>query len=116
MTALQAAMAKKFERRVYERVAEKFPHKVSELGREKASQTIRAGIRKAQSHAVKAEEDVIAYVLLIFEFGADFETNPQFSWMSKLLQDADIPADARMELLIARLDAERSHGRTDRSS
>jgi hypothetical protein len=115
MTALQAAMAKKFEHRVYEAVAEKFPNKISELGRERALQTIRTGIRNAQSHAITGEEDVIAYVLLMFEFGPDFETSPELSWTGRLLQDPDIPADARMELLMARLDAERASGRSGSS-
>lgn len=89
MTVFSQAALKSFEDRMLDHVKEFFPEKCEKLG-EKTRETIRHGMVKARKYAISSEYDVCIFVDVMFEFGDDFDVDPNLPWASEVLNDPAI--------------------------
>ena len=104
METLAHHMMSKYEQRVMRKIARTFPERYKKDGHEKMLLFIQAGILKAEKYAIDEDDDVELFILLLVQYGMDFEKKPEMSRCRKILVDEDLPADAKVTLLCNELD------------
>jgi hypothetical protein len=67
---------------------------------------IRAGIRKAAHYGIEADDDVERLLLLMFVHGLEFEAGPQRSECRDILENRELPGDAKVSLIARELAAD----------
>ena len=108
MDVLDAHMRRKYEERVAKRVARTFPEKFKEMGPEKVHALIQAGIAKGEKHGITEDDDAAEFILLIFAHGLEFEKPPARVKCRLILEDKDLPPDAKVSLIAEELGAKKS--------
>lgn len=109
--AFERYMREGFERRVVAHLHKHFPKDCAGLGQDGVRQTVRYGIERAASYGIEAEGDVSRYIDLMFEFGRDFDADPELPWASEILADESIEyPDERMDRLCERALGEQRQG------
>jgi hypothetical protein len=59
------------------------------------------GLKRAEHYGLTWQNNLIAFVTLLFEIGPDFDTYPAFQ---EILSDRSLPANGRMEKLLESID------------
>lgn len=71
-------------------IARCFPEESRQLSQEKTRQLIENGIKRAEQHAIVSERGVCKFIDLSLVFGAEFDTDANNAWASKILLDPAI--------------------------
>jgi len=87
---LSRAALKSFEDRMLTHVKEFFAEKCEKLGNEKTHETIRQGMLKARKYGILSEYDVCIFIDVMFEYGVDFDVDPELPWANQVLNDPAI--------------------------
>lgn len=113
MASLSELSRRQFAQRVAEHLIRCFPAACEALGQERMQAIIDDGIERARSYGIDRERDVCKYIDLIFVFGRDFDTNPEFPWACRTLADDTlVDSTIKTERLFAaakRWQMQRSH-------
>ena len=106
METLDAHMMRKYEQRVMKKIAAKFPERYKQDGSEKMLELVRAGIHKAEKHSITEDDDVELFILVLVEHGLSFEQKPEMAECRDILEDEDMPGDAKVSMIYDELEAE----------
>jgi hypothetical protein len=68
-------------------VKEFFPEQCEVLGESGIREAIEYGISRAKNYGIVNDGDVAQYIDVMFAFGRDFDTDPQFPWADAILND-----------------------------
>jgi hypothetical protein len=79
-----------FEGRMVAHLGEFFPQRCKTLGEEKTRETIQQGTVNARKYGIISEHDVCIYIDMMFEYGDDFDVDPELPWASQVLNDPEI--------------------------
>ena len=104
MEVLEAYALQQFETKVFGSIARLFPEKLEQVGREKTELLIKAGILKASRYGIKSRKDIEQFICLMFDRGHDFETGREMSWCRNILEDRQLPGDAKVKLIYHELE------------
>ena len=85
-----------FVRFVMEHIREESPERVLGYADEYFEEMVRNGLARARSHGFREEEDLAAFVAIMFEIAPNFDEQPN---IKKVLDDKTIPSDRRFEQL-----------------
>ena len=77
-----------YEGRMIVHLRKCFPHECGRLSDLEIRQAIDLGIANAGKYGLVTERDVCLYIDLMFVFGLDFDTSPNFPWASDILNDS----------------------------
>jgi hypothetical protein len=91
MKVLSEAALKSFEDRMMAHLTGFFPRQCKEMGEKKTREAIHRGIAKAKQYGIVSEHDVCVYIDVMFEYGSDFDVDPELPWASQILADRDMP-------------------------
>jgi hypothetical protein len=95
-------MERHFEARLRKHVLKYFESSCASLGEEDFATLLQLGIQRAQAHGFVAESDVCKFVDLMFVFGVDFDRDPAYTWILRILRKKTEPDPSkRMRLLHA---------------
>lgn len=103
MAAFARPARERFIRKSIRDVAELFPeHPVC---RDEAAlrEWIEHGIAAAARYGIQGEREVSLFLFLIFEFGRDFDRQPEREWMRALLNAGNLDGAAKLDLIYERL-------------
>jgi hypothetical protein len=64
-----------------------FPDQWGRLDGGQRQSLLTEGIRRAKSHGFTKDQDVCLFVTIMLLLGRDFETDPNFTWASGILND-----------------------------
>ena len=92
---------KQFEDLMVEHLNTYYPGKCERLGDKAVREAIQYGIEKANTYTIHIEYDVSRYINLMFTFGRDFDTDPNYPWASGILNDEDSISTRKMDELYA---------------
>ncbi len=106
MELLETHMMRKYEQRVVRKIKQAFPEWYGQEGDEKAYLLVQAGIRKAEGYGITEDDDVEEFTLLLVPFGLTFEKKPERAECREILEDPDLPADAKVAMVAEELEAE----------
>ena len=106
MSQLQAHMMRKYEDRVIAKIAEAYPKRFKQEGEEKVREFIQAAIRKGEPHGITEDDETEQFALLLFAHGLDFEKAPGKEECRRILNDPDLPGDAKVNLLEREMESE----------
>jgi hypothetical protein len=111
MDALNVRLVRDFENLVVSDLAGRFPDQYSQIGEPRLRRLVRAGIHKAESYGIDSQDDVARVIEVMFEYGEDFDQQPDLAWPSKCLHDESLRGDEKAGLLVARLRARKRGAR-----
>jgi len=94
---------RKFEDEMVEHLAKFAPKHWKSICEQSGRQVIRLGIAQAKKYEFKMRGPVRFYIELMFMFGSDFDTDPQCSWASAVLNAANLDEAERSDRLYYRL-------------
>jgi hypothetical protein len=104
MDAFGRHVRRKYEDRVIAKIAKTYPERYKQDGEEKTRYFVKAGIEKSEKHAIEEDDDAERFILLLFECGLDFEKRPEMAECRRILEDKELPADAKVSLLYRELE------------
>jgi len=61
-------------------------------------------ISRARAYRIEAGPEVLLFLFLLFEQGAEFESRPGQLWIEKTLRDEHLTPDEKMSIVYARLE------------
>jgi hypothetical protein len=99
--ALGIAMVRRFEDLLLGKMETVFPRESERLGDDGMRAVVRLGMERAQGHVFSADEDVFAFVALMFMLGSYFDEDPQLPWAAEALNAAG-SSEGRAQALYAR--------------
>jgi hypothetical protein len=106
MDLLDAHMMRVYERRVVRKIKQTFPEWYRQEGEDKAHLLVQAGIRKAEGYRITEDDDVERFILLLVPYGLAFEEKPERSECREILEDQDLPGDAKVAMVSEELESE----------
>jgi len=102
MRVFREQQIQEFENGRFRELADRFPRKCAELGESGTAALIKAGVAKSFGLGIVGEEDVEGMIDLMMIHGPDFDELEEFAYETQPLRDDDLPADARVQLTMAR--------------
>ena len=106
MDILSTHMVWKYEQRVVRKIRKTFPEWYEQEGEEKTHLLVQAGVRKAEGYSITEDDDVEKFVLVLVQYGMDFEKRPERLECLEILEDQDLPADAKVTMVCEELESE----------
>jgi len=91
--ALAGATLDRFVAKAVDQVARFFPAVHAELGRAEVEHGVRDALPHARRHGLETERDLLAYMMLVFYFGHDFDR--ELPWAQDILAARE-PTPLRM--------------------
>lgn len=85
----------RFEKRLRAKLAEDYPRERATLGEQAFAEVIAYGVGRALEHGFETEHDLTRFLYLMFTFGRDFDTAPEFPWVQETLK---IPGDPSLRM------------------
>src|SRR6187431_1511713 len=85
--ALRAVPRGVFEDSMVAHLAKYAPKHCEVIGQDAVREAIRLGIDRARTYGLTNRGPVRFYLESMFMFGSDFDTDPQFSWATAILND-----------------------------
>src|SRR5262245_34209606 len=104
MAVLGSHVRRKYEDRVIARIAKAYPERYRQDGEEKIRYFVQAAIEKSEQHGIEEDDDAERFILLLFAHGLDFEKSPDMAECRQILEDKELPADAKVSLLYRELE------------
>jgi len=88
MEALRKGMLGNFEDRMVVHLKKFFPGQCHKLGEEEVRKAIRHGINRAKTYGIVTQRDVSKYLNIMFVFGLNFDEDPRYPWITKIIKKA----------------------------
>lgn len=77
-----------------------FKQKYEVVGESNLNEMIKYGIKKALKYDINQEPYIVVYIVFMFMMGSGFDEDPQYPWISKILNDQDLTDQRKkMEIL-----------------
>lgn len=89
MDVLAEAARRDFENQLVLHVQEFSPRSFEILGEPVVREVVQAGMARAEEYGFTNRGPVQFYIELMFMFGSDYDTDPQYPWAHEILSDAD---------------------------
>lgn len=99
---LEDAALVDFERRAVAHLERCMPDRCERLGPVAVRASVREAIAKARTYRIESELDVLRLLNVMYVLGFDFETYPRYAWAAELLQDTQVQASSRLEIILDR--------------
>lgn len=96
---IDAHMMRTFQDQVLGKIAHLYPDRFRSDGEQEVRAFIQAALYKADLHGISADDDAEAFTLLVFEHGLDFEKSEERDELLRILEDGNLPGDAKVSLL-----------------
>jgi hypothetical protein len=96
MDAFAEAQEESFRKRLREMLLKDYEEDCEELG-EDLDAVIELGTEHARSYGIVREDDIGLYFDVMFSLAYNFDTNPDYPWAAKILQQADLSGDEKVE-------------------
>ncbi len=80
-------MPKNFEDRMVNHLYKCFSGPCKKIGELQVRKAIQHGIERTKKYGIISQRDICKYLNIMFVFGKDFDTNPNFSWARKILSN-----------------------------
>jgi hypothetical protein len=97
MLAFSIEAKKQFEKEIVQHISEFAPKQYEILGESTIGRIVRLGIERAENYGFTDRGPARFYVEMMFMFGSDFDTDPQYPWAAEILfaesEDQIIRAD-----------------------
>ena len=106
MEVFEAHMLRQFETQVLRNIARRCPVEFKEKGEEATRVLIRAGIQKAEQYGIEEKPDIERVAYLVFDRGPDFEKPEHMAWCREILEDKELPGDAKVALVYDELESQ----------
>jgi hypothetical protein len=106
MAILDAQMMRRYEERVLRKITQRFPDRYPPNRRNEALLLVQAGIRAAARVGIEEDDDVERFLLLVARHGLDFATPLHRVECRGILDNPNLPGDAKVSLLERELAAE----------
>jgi len=98
---------KAFEQYIFETFIDKmltilrelYPAQCSESEEVAVRDAIKAGVVRAEAHGFTSEYDIGRFIILQYMLGQDFDTDPQYPWVSDILGNSALPLTSRLGML-----------------
>jgi len=103
MAALGAYSRAQFEKEAYLEMLAEWPEACAILGEDALRQSVHLGLEKAKKYGIEYKNDILDFLSLIIEWGADFEHSPKFPWALAILT-ARNPGTLKIQQLELRFD------------
>ena len=109
IAAFEKVMRQKFEDRTVAHIAEEFPeeHQLM-LDKDGGDAKVRAlvweGVERAAGYGITSEEPTTLYIDLMMGIAPDFDVQADMDWAREVLEDPDLPEDAKMDLIYSELE------------
>lgn len=97
--ALGAQLKERFVRLMVAYLQQHFPDRCAALGPPAVREQIVAGIGKAETLGILAEQDVAGVIHFMFEAVLDFDKAPGFEWAVAALRDRQLEPSERVDRL-----------------
>lgn len=101
MRAMERAVAAEFAEQIATHLFEFAPQHCRALGRARVVSIARDGIARARACGFERRGEVQLFVDLVFLFGSAFDSDPQYHWLHRFLDDSQSDAAARADALHA---------------
>ena len=105
LKALEAAPDAEFAFRLVEHVKGVFPEQTAGIAEAELLERVRAARERARVLGLTTEKNIALFVDLGFGLGEDFETNPSYARISRLLADRHAIEDVKMYRVYLELSA-----------
>src|ERR1700726_163908 len=99
MAVLAQANDSQTEDRALDHLRNCIPEVCAALSETELRGIVRWGRKRSRRYGIEGEVDFFRYLNLMFMFGFEFDTNPQYPWAMRTLMAAAKPS-ARIDLLI----------------
>jgi hypothetical protein len=77
-----------------------FPETAGKMNDVELKTIIQKGIDKSEKYSITNRKDVLMYLKLMFTNGYDFDEDPSFSRMSKILRTRNLSGENKIERLL----------------
>ena len=100
LDVLKRASVQKFEDRMVDHLNAFTPRHFKILNEDEIRDVIQHGRELAKQHGYRSERSVRLYIEMMFMLGSGFFTDPQYSWISQIVdRQADVNASASIDLI-----------------
>ncbi|MFH0727357.1 MAG: hypothetical protein V2B19_13595 [Pseudomonadota bacterium] len=106
MDVFELHMMRNYEKRVLRTIAKTYPERYERDGEDRICALIQAGVRKGERYGITDDDDAERYILMLVEHGADFEKKPEMAECLGILEEKELPGDAKVSLIRRRLQSE----------
>ena len=96
-------LAQKLKPRAVLFLHEAFPEKCEKLGSEAVDNSIEHAFKKAWEYGFEADEEILAYLRLMYALGFEFNEDPSYPWVQEVLNHPQLGPETKIDLLIQRL-------------
>ena len=76
-----------------------YPEDAARLGQEGIGQLVRAQVDRAFAYGIETEHAMSGWLELAMELGPGFEHTDEHAWTRRILEDPDLPGDAKVSYL-----------------
>jgi len=109
IAAFEKVMRQKFEDRTVAHIAEEFPEEYQLMldkdgGDAKVRALVWEGVERAAGYGITSEEPTTLYIDLMMGIAPDFDVQADMDWAREVLEDPDLPEDAKMDLIYSELE------------
>ncbi len=103
---MDAHMMRIYVERVMRKIKLTFPERYELEGEDKIRQLVQAGILKADGYSITEDDDVERFILVLVQYGLDFEKMPEMTECREILEEKDLPGDAKVCMIYRELPPE----------
>jgi hypothetical protein len=90
LAVFEAAIIDKFLAKLEQHVRTFFPEQCKSIDSPAIRRVCEHGRTRAASYGIVSEQDVCKYINLMFTFGRDFDTDPEWPWAAQILTDRTV--------------------------
>lgn len=112
MDGFRAYMRQSFEDGMVEHIAHAHPAEYDALvdaehGDARVRDLVREGIGRAATYEIATEHCVAQFIGLMVTVAPNFEETYAMGWAKEVLEDGELPEEAKMDVIYAELDAQK---------
>jgi len=105
MDVFEAHMREQSIQKCMAQVHEVFPEAAARQGEPALRKLVESGMEKAASYQILGEREVMLFVDLMMELGANFLEEPKYKWIEATLKKPDFNEQQKMDIIYQRLEA-----------
>lgn len=105
MAVFQATVDARFAEKVEAHIVHTYPEHAHALGKERLRALVESGLEARARLGIRGDGAAVTLIELMVEFGERFERSPQRAWADRMLADAALPGDVKVQAIRARFSA-----------
>jgi hypothetical protein len=106
MQQFEQVALRHYEDRMLQTIAKAHPERYEQDGEDRMRVLVQVGVHKCEYYGITDDDDVEHYILLLIEWGLDFEQAQGMMECLEVLEDKDLPGDAKVSLIRKVLNSE----------